>query len=122
MHLSLDQEIIQKVVLSFGKLISNLTHLSLLTNIHRFLVENIYALEFNMNISNKNLSSIYDRDNVCIFGVLKYKVRPDFCFIVANAHILFNNNRGDIKLGQSYQILKSMKILKEFYKTSKIIN
>jgi hypothetical protein len=74
-----------------------------------------------MNISNKNLSSIYDRDNISIFAVLKYTIKPDFCFIVANAHLLFNNNRGDIKLAQSYQILNSMKVLREFYKNSKII-
>lgn len=75
-----------------------------------------------MNTSNENLSSIYDRDNICIFAVLKYIIKPNFCFIVANGHLLFNQNRGDVKLGQSFQIMNALKVLKDFFKECRTYN
>jgi hypothetical protein len=84
----------------------------------KFSLENLYCLEFNMNLNNKNISEIYDRDNVCLFAVLKYKADPNLCFIVASSHILFNNKRGDVKLGQVYQIINSFEILKNYYKST----
>ena len=70
----------------------------------------------NMNINgNKNISEIYNRDNVCIFAVLKYLARPEICFIVASCHLLFNTNRGDVKLGQVYQISSTLENLKNIY-------
>jgi hypothetical protein len=69
-----------------------------------------------MNIDKiKDLSSVYDRDNICIFAVLQYLNYPEICFIVANTHLLFNNNRGDVKLGQIYQALNSIDLLKKHF-------
>lgn len=68
-----------------------------------------------MNQSSENISEIYDRDNIAIFAVLQYLCKPDVSFVISNMHVLFNNNRGDIKLAQVYQVLNSLKILKNYY-------
>jgi mRNA deadenylase 3'-5' endonuclease subunit Ccr4 len=68
-----------------------------------------------MNQSSKNISEVYDRDNIAIFAVLQYLSKPDVSFIISNMHVLFNNNRGDIKLAQVYQVLNSLKVLKNYY-------
>ncbi len=58
---------------------------------------------------------IYSRDNVAIFAVLKLKANPKKGFIVCSTHILFNQNRGDIKLGQITQVLEILKKLVSKY-------
>ena len=68
-----------------------------------------------MNITPQNISEVYDRDNICLFAVLQYLAYPEMCFIVTNTHLLFNNNRGDIKLGQVYQLINSLNLLKNYY-------
>lgn len=68
-----------------------------------------------MNKDNKDVSMIYDRDNVILFAVLKYLSNPDVCFIVSNAHLLYNIKRGDIKLGQTYQLTSALEKMKRFY-------
>lgn len=73
----------------------------------------MYSLEFNINQKIKN--QLYDRDNICIFAVLGYKISPKVCFIVANCHLLFNNNRGDIKLAQIHQTINALHMLKNHF-------
>jgi hypothetical protein len=68
-----------------------------------------------MNKSSKDISPVYDRDNICLFAVLKNTSIPDSCFIVANTHLLFNSGRGDVKLGQVYQVLSTLDGLKKNY-------
>ncbi len=68
-----------------------------------------------MNGKSELKSDVYDRDNICLFAVLSYKAYPNVSFIITNTHILFNNNRGDIKLAQVYQIINSLACLKEYY-------
>lgn len=68
-----------------------------------------------MNREGKNLSPIYDRDNIALFSVLKSIIDTKSCFIIANTHLLFNVNRGDIKLGQIYQVLNGLDKLKRIY-------
>jgi len=65
-----------------------------------------------MNNEGKDISPIYDRDNIALFCVLKSVINSNLCFIIANTHLLFNVNRGDIKLGQIYQILNGLNKLK----------
>ena len=87
-------------------------------------MENIYSLEFNMfnneekkfSISKKELEKlIYSRDNICVCAVLKSNSNPRKGFIICNTHILFNKNRGDIKLGQITQVLNFINKLNEIY-------
>jgi mRNA deadenylase 3'-5' endonuclease subunit Ccr4 len=70
-----------------------------------------------MNYTNKDISAVYDRDNVCIFAVLKHAT-SNVGFIVANCHLLFNINRGDVKIGQTYQIVETLNRLSELYSSS----
>ena len=88
-------------------------------NFNKFTLENVYSLEFNAFsgmpkevIDDKN---IYSRDNIAVFAVLKLKENPKKIIIVCCSHILFNNNRGDIKLGQVTQILNTFKELEDMY-------
>jgi len=54
---------------------------------------------------------VYSRDNVAIFAILKLNSNPKKGFIICSTHIMFNQNRGDIKLGQITQILNTIKHL-----------
>lgn len=77
---------------------------------------NLYCLEFNMNKSSKDINQTYDRDNICLFAVLSYNSNPTSGFIIANTHLLFNINRGDVKLAQIYQIINSLQKLENDYR------
>ena len=71
-----------------------------------------YSLIFNMNIYNqdgKDLSSIYDRDNCAIMCTLKYN---ESYLVVTCTHLLFNKNRGDIKLAQIHQLSNAIYVIK----------
>jgi len=65
----------------------------------------LYSVDFNMNDDGKDISIIYNRDNVCLFGVFSLKSNPEAVVIIANCHLLYNIKRSDVKLGQIYQIL-----------------
>jgi hypothetical protein len=75
-----------------------------------------------MNKDSKNISIIYDRDNVSVFAVLKFLSNPDTCFIVSSTHLLYNSKRGDIKLGQTYQLIDGLSKLKSYCSTYNIFN
>jgi hypothetical protein len=75
-----------------------------------------------MNKDGKDISFIYDRDNIALFCVLKCITNHDTCFIISNAHLLYNVKRGDIKLGQTYQLAESLAKLKAFYSRYLITN
>jgi hypothetical protein len=60
-------------------------------------------------------SRIYNKDNVCVFAILKSKNIANHLLIIATTHILFNMNRGDIKIAQVKQILSALSKLEEKY-------
>jgi len=97
---------------------SNMEGCSIFWKYDKFEFENVYAIEFNSNTK----SFIYDRDNVCLFTLLRLKSDRNILFIVANTHILFNLNRGDIKIAQVYQILNTIAYLKNIYSNDKNVN
>jgi hypothetical protein len=66
-------------------------------------------------------NDIYKKDNICLFVLLVYIDNPSVAFLVGNCHILFNYNRGDIKLGQVYQIMQSMEVIRREYQEYKIL-
>ena len=61
----------------------------------------------------RNDSKVYNKDNVCVFAVLKHKKFSNMIFIVANTHVLFNINRGDTKIAQVMQIMNALSKLEE---------
>ena len=79
----------------------------------KFNIIELYALELNMNINKiKDQSELYDRDNIALFAILTLKSDPHRVIIVCSSHLLFNTKRGDIKLGQAYQIVQTLNLLK----------
>ena len=59
--------------------------------------------------------SIYNKENVALFVLLKSK-ETNFYYLIICSHLLFNTSRGDIKLGQIYQIIQSALLFKSYYK------
>lgn len=74
-------------------------------------------MEFNVN----KASQIYNKDNISIFAILRQRHFIKNIFIVATTHILFNLNRGDIKIAQTLQTLIALDRIKEKYRTIRII-
>lgn len=60
------------------------------------------------------------KDNVAMFTVLRIKsddpAMKKKLIIVSNIHVLFNENRGDIKITQMYLALKSLYLISQKYK------
>ena len=71
-----------------------------------------YFIRFNTNDG----SNIYCKNNVGLFVILE---KNDTLFLVCCTHILYNRTRGDIKVGQIYQL---MKCIDEITKKEKIKN
>ena len=90
----------------------------------KFRLEYYCGLEFRSeNKKNKNIffpkkkgnPAIYNKENVAVMVVLEsYKTK--FYYLIICSHLLFNSNRGDIKLGQIYQIIQSALLIKKYYK------
>jgi len=93
----------------------------------KFRLENYYGLEFqaenkkNVFYSKKKGNPcLYNKENVAVFALLEsYKTK--FYYLIICSHLLFNNSRGDIKLGQIYQLIKSALLIKNNYKDIPII-
>ena len=58
---------------------------------------------------------LYNKENVATMVVLE-SYQTSFYYLIICSHLLFNNKRGDIKLGQIYQIIKSALLIKNYYK------
>lgn len=75
---------------------------------------------YNNYTKKKNqIQTIYNKENVAIFAFLK-SYKTNFYYLIICSHLLFNCSRGDIKLGQIYQIIQSALLFKEYYKGIKI--
>lgn len=81
---------------------------------------NIKYKDYGNKYNNKNQSkNIYNKENVAIFLFLKsYKTK--FYYLIICSHLLFNASRGDIKLGQIYQIIQCALLFKSYYKDKNI--
>ena len=80
--------------------------------------QNNYKNNYNKfnNYNNKNNNIIiYNKENVALFLVLQ-SYKTSFYYLIICSHLLFNCNRGDIKLGQIYQIIQSALLIKSYYK------
>ena len=66
-----------------------------------------------------NFSNLYNKENVAIFVFLK-SIKTNFYYLIICSHLLFNCSRGDIKLGQIYQIIQSALLFRDYYKDYKI--
>jgi len=60
-------------------------------------------------------SHIYNKKHVFPIAVLQDKYNKDLILIVANVHLIYNFNRGDIKLGQILLLLKYVYLIYNKY-------
>ena len=68
---------------------------------------------------NKYNPTLYNKENVATMVVLE-SYETSFYYLIICSHLLFNCNRGDIKLGQIYQIIQSALLIKNYYKDKRI--
>lgn len=85
----------------------------------KLILVDLIGIEYNMNKTNRDISPIYDRDNIGLFGIFSIKGDSESIIITAVTHLVFNKGRGDIKLAQAYQLVKAMDILKRKYESQK---
>ena len=71
------------------------------------------------NYKKSQNNSIYNKENVAIFLLLQ-SYKTSFYYLVICSHLLFNCSRGDIKLGQIYQIIQSALLIKSYYSSYNI--
>lgn len=76
---------------------------------------NLLSIGFNINKNEKNISEVFNRDNIGIIGVLKLIEIPNIIILFASSHLIFNVRRGDIKLGQIYQLTNVLEELRKKY-------
>lgn len=90
----------------------------------KFEIVNFYSIIYNINNNynskpTNDISTIYDRDNLGLIAVLKLKLNDNLSnryIVVGNTHLLYNKTRGDIKIGQIYQFISSINIIKNYIK------
>jgi mRNA deadenylase 3'-5' endonuclease subunit Ccr4 len=73
----------------------------------------------NNNYKKAQNNNIYNKENVAIFLLLQ-SYATSFYYLVICSHLLFNCSRGDIKLGQIYQIIQSALLIKSYYSSYNI--
>ena len=83
--------------------------------IEKYELIDLLSICFNMNKNEKNMSEIFNRDNIALIGIFKLIEIPNTIFLFATTHLVFNIKRGDIKLGQIYQLMKSLEELRKKY-------
>ena len=82
-------------------------------NINKFELIESFELEYFCKDS-----VIYNKDNIAIFTLLKSKIKynnlkDNDLLLITCSHILFNDNRGDLKLAQIYQFQKTFSFIKK---------
>ena len=85
-------------------------------NINKFELIESFELEYKCKDS-----FIVNKENVAIFILLKNKIeyknaKNNDLLLIVCSHLLFNDKRGDIKLGQIYELQKSISAIKIKYK------
>ena len=76
----------------------------------------LLSLAFNMNKDgNNNLNGVYSRDNIALIGIFKIKNKENAIIVFATTQLVFNTKRGDIKLGQIYQLVLTLEELRKKY-------
>ena len=77
----------------------------------KFIVIEAHYVEFFVSAEDPLLN----KDNICLILVVQ-SLHDGSVLIVANTHLLFNHNRGEIKIAQAYLALKACSALAETYK------
>ena len=83
--------------------------------IEKYELIDLLSIGFNMNKSANNKSEVYDRDNIALIGIFKLNQIPNIIVIFSTTHLIFNVKRGDVKLGQIYQLMNILEQLRKKY-------
>ena len=83
--------------------------------IEKYELIDLLSIAFNINKNENNISEIYNRDNIALIGIFKLINIPNSIILFACTHLIFNTRRGDIKLGQIYQLINSLEELRKKY-------
>ena len=76
----------------------------------------LLSIGFNMNKDDgKDINGVYSRDNIALIGIFKIINRENMIILFATTQLIFNVKRGDIKLGQCYQLVKALEELRKKY-------
>ena len=75
----------------------------------------LLSIGFNMNKDVKNINDVFSRDNIALIGIFKLKNIENMIIIFSNTHLVFNTKRGEIKLGQTYQLVMALEELRKKY-------
>ena len=83
--------------------------------IEKYELIDLLSINFNINKNEKDISDIYNRENIALIGILKLNQIPNTIILFSTIHVVFNVRRGDIKLGQIYQLINSLEELRKKY-------
>ena len=75
----------------------------------------LLSIGFNMNKDEKDNNGVYSRDNIALIGIFKVKSKENMIILFSTTHLVYNVKRGDIKLGQCYQLVKALEELRKKY-------
>ena len=75
----------------------------------------LLSIGFNMNKDGNNLNGVYSRDNIALIGIFKVKNKENTTILFSTTQLVFNVKRGDIKLGQCYQLVLALEELRKKY-------
>lgn len=78
-----------------------------------FAKENVFYLEYKLDSSNALIETL-TKENIAIFVVLKH-IQSNNLFLCVCTHLLFNKNRGDIKLTQIDLLSRTITCIKREY-------
>ena len=73
----------------------------------------LLSIGFNMNKDENNSNGIYSRDNIALIGIFKVKNKENTIILFSTTNLVFNIKRGDIKLGQCYQLVLVLEQLRK---------
>ena len=84
----------------------------------RFDLEMKFELPYAYKIDSggKGGMGLYEKGNCCLIYALRPKDHQDRIYLVANTHLNFNSNRGDIKLSEIKLMTDSLTQLRSYYK------
>ena len=84
----------------------------------RFELERNFELPYAYKVDSggKGGQGLYEKGNCCLITVLRPKAQKDKLYLVANTHLNFNSNRGDIKFSEIKLMTDALAQLRSYYR------
>jgi protein angel len=89
----------------------------------RFELERHFELQYAYKIDSggKGGTGLYEKGNCCLIMALRPKDDSQRMYLVANTHLNFNSNRGDIKFSEIKLMTDALSKLREYYRKVKAL-